>query len=575
MIAVRDRALKPIGAGSKEWELGDYRIELTDFTDSGFAAADGVWAFGRASIADPTDLSGHSVLRGSPAITALLQGFARDGFPAIARATGPFILVVVNPAQRFVAVARDPIGVSAVYFSDGPQIEVADSLDCFDHCEAIDLEYVADFIGRGYSGSHTVRPSIKPVPPGHAVCWEDGKRTVVQYWNPLDLHPARGDDQELAEEFRAALVSAVARSTVGGGVWAHLSGGLDSSTVVSVGSAALPRIDGTITFADSLGNADETRFSDPVVTRYNLRNVLICDDWPWRSDGDLPPITDHPTRNYAYYARDRRVSKTILEAGGTTLLTGVGPDYYLPVSADHVPDLFWNGQLREALDELQRWTVSTGQTYRQTVPELVLSVVAPKTVLSFTDRVVIPGWIRASFAKQARMPERWSRWCSGKYVRGRRSALATAASLKAMAASLIGWSWTPGVSVRHPLLDKALVELAIRLPYQLRSDTYWSKPILRAAIEGIVPESVRARRDKAIVEPRICWAFEHEHRRIQKLISNSILADLGVIEPSVLQESIEALRRGRPAAEPLLHLFSVLSLETWLSARSGRCVDVS
>jgi asparagine synthase (glutamine-hydrolysing) len=55
-----------------------------------------------------------------------------------------------------------------------------------------------------------------------------------------------------------------------------------------------------------------------------------------------------------------------------------------------------------------------------------------------------------------------------------------------------------GLEGRHPFLDDAgLVELALRLPPELSFDARYDRPLLRAAVEGLVPDEVRLRPDKS------------------------------------------------------------------------------
>lgn len=57
-----------------------------------------------------------------------------------------------------------------------------------------------------------------------------------------------------------------------------------------------------------------------------------------------------------------------------------------------------------------------------------------------------------------------------------------------------------GVEARHPLLDLDLVELALRQPPEATFDRRFTRPVLREAVAGLVPDSVRLRPAKARFE---------------------------------------------------------------------------
>jgi len=89
-------------------------------------------------------------------------------------------------------------------------------------------------------------------------------------------------------------------------------------------------------------------------------------------------------------------------------------------------------------------------------------------------------------------------------------------------------------------------------------------------MSGILPGKVRRRRTKGSLEPRICWALRRERALLGQLMGASILADLGSIEPKKVLEAIDDLAKGLGPSS--LFVYTALSLETWLSARSGRCM---
>ena len=60
-----------------------------------------------------------------------------------------------------------------------------------------------------------------------------------------------------------------------------------------------------------------------------------------------------------------------------------------------------------------------------------------------------------------------------------------------------------GLEIRHPMLDLDLVELALRQPPEATLDRRFNRPVLRAAMAGLLPDEVRLRPAKARFESLI------------------------------------------------------------------------
>src|SRR5690606_10667957 len=159
-----------------------------------------------------------------------------------------------------------------------------------------------------------------------------------RYWRAEEFVPADdGDAQENSARFRALLEDSLRARVAGPAVtWAHLSGGLDSSTVVALSNTMGLDVRNTVTIVDSLAEGDERTYSDAVVNRYGLRNEQIRDYWAWQDDGEPAPVTQQPSPLYPFYARDRQAWNTVRNAGGRVLLSGFGADQYLTGSLDYI-----------------------------------------------------------------------------------------------------------------------------------------------------------------------------------------------------------------------------------------------
>ena len=124
------------------------------------------------------------------------------------------------------------------------------------------------------------------------------------------------------------------------------------------------------------------------------------------------------------------------------------------------------------------------------------------------------------------------------------------------------------LELRHPFLYRPLVEFSLNLsPTAIMHDGK-NKFVLREAMRGLLPESVRQRRTKGSVVTRVAWSLTKERDRLDMLLKEPLLADLGCVDARQLRRAVELARCG--ALPNIALLSSTLALETWLAVHAGR-----
>lgn len=530
---------------------------------------------GRASLA--VGLSGKTIV-GTEALAHVARAYQNGGVSGVGALAGQFSVVIWNSTSRTVVAIRDPIGLKPLYCSSTARnIWLSDEADAFPGRTAFDQEFIATFIATGGSVvGRTIWSGVIPVPPGCALSWCDGRVRCERYWSAAEIRQRQEiETGQVARQFHDLFKRSVLASLEPcGRTWADLSGGLDTSSIVataaSYGQTVTERpLGGTITYTDSLGG-DETKFVNAVVRKFDLPNECFADPWPWRNDGMPPPLTSQPSRDYPFYARDRQIATVLRNAGATSLLSGCGPDYYMPFSARHIADLMLSGRMREGGDQLVKWAQVRGQSVWTVLARDVLPLCAPRPVQLWCAgrRRPTPRWLRRSFVARYDFTEHWAEPTAG--GRGATSQSLIANDLLRAAERLHHWRLLDGIEVRQPFLSRDIVEFCLQLPHVIRTDIAKSKPVLRAAMAGVLPREVLKRKctKGTVLGPRICWSFKREQETLKKLLKTPVLADLGCVEPKEIARSIEAFAAGR--GEIVTCLYTALSLETWLSRRLGQ-----
>jgi asparagine synthase (glutamine-hydrolysing) len=519
---------------------------------------------------------GASIARSGLASAADLMW---SDFESLGKLNGSFGFVTFDRHTQIISIVRDPFGVVPLYYTVlGDYVAVSTSALALVHNSEYDRTFLANFlVGYLDPDGPSIFKNVNQAPPGAAVEIRARRQSIRRFWSAM----AFAVDEtitlvEAADKLRSLLIDAVTTAmATSSQVWAELSGGIDSSSIVSLAQSLADRntisrgLQGTVTYADSLGAGDERDFVTAVLTRYKVANTVIKDGWMWMDDGEAPPLTDTPRMFYPFYASRRYVDRLLHRMGVKVLLTGLGPDHYLMADRTFLADMIAHGRLIAFGRELVEYSVARRSSLwevgmRNGVTPL-LPTAMRRTLLG--SRGKSPAWLRSKFVREFDIPDRLPRLARLAGPIGRKFQYSVAFNLSGLVGQLTNDS-SSTVDVRHPFLYRPLVEFGLCLPPQFRSQPGKHKLVLRQALEGILPKQVADRTGKGGMSPRFAWSLSREHRRIEELLTDPILADLGCISASRLRQAVEGARSGK--GKRVVPLLSALALETWLRVRAGR-----
>jgi asparagine synthase (glutamine-hydrolysing) len=499
---------------------------------------------------------------------------------------GDFAFVVSNGDTRRAIAARDAFGVKKLYYAerDG-RVAFASQGALLAATERYDVQYLTEFTGMCVpSPGLSAYADVSRVPGGAVAVLESGRLMVRRYWSPatcLTDPPAGLSAADATIVCRDLLSKAVRlRLSDSGETWAQLSGGLDSSSIVSV-AQWLARdgdvaggLSGTVSFVDSFGTgADEREYSDSVARTWNVRNETIVDAPLWY-DPEYPlPGLDEPSPALVFYPRDRRLCSIVREAHGRVLLTGVGGDNLFTgnmfffadwVARGHVGRAVQEMVARAAMGRVSFWELA----YRNAILPLLPAMIQHRMV---RDEARMPPWLERTVARRYGLDRRAA--APSRYAgrRGQKYRDAVLTEVEALVDALTTQVLEEALDVRHPFLYRPLVEFALRLPPELCARPHARKWILREAMRGILPEGVRTRVGKGGPNGRLAWSLAAQRAILAPLLKEPILADLGVINASRLRSSFDMITQtpdNREKRHNAIH--HTLAVEAWLQMRSGR-----
>jgi asparagine synthase (glutamine-hydrolysing) len=489
--------------------------------------------------------SGHQFHTGSDT-EVILAAYRQWGEACVERFNGMFALALWDSAKRTLFLARDRFGEKPLHY-----IYQQDSRFAF--CSEMKSLWAANLAerrvhhdtlarfqhyGQVDAVEQTVYPGILRLPQAHCLkVSAPGTFWKRRYWDidPRDQEDGKSD-AAYAEQFRELLTNSVRlRLRADVPVGSSLSGGLDSSTIVSVINRLLPEDGVQKTFSARFdeAKADEGKWID-LVTSAN--RVQRFDVWPKPEQffEELSKVFWHqeePFSSTSIYAQ-WCVMRLARENDVTVLLDGQGADEmlagYHSYFEEHSADLLTSMNLPRYLKwkkncrELHGYAPKTfSRVAKQSVPSVLKNPVR-RMMRSFSELPAVEQQ-RPEFPPEFKKLSSLRKQLWWNTTRQGLVELLRYADRNSMAHSR---------EVRLPFLDHHLVEFVFRLPEHLLMRDGWTKWILREAFRGVVPEAITDRIDKlGYMPPQKRW------------LGTQVWSDLMVQELSQITTDEVAARR--------------------------------
>ena len=471
-------------------------------------------------------------------VELILAAYKKWGSDCLNQIVGDFAFVVWDKKQQRLFCARDYAGVRPLFYAYVNHTFIFGSTieQFYQHpLLSADLndEYMVDFLLHPVTGplstSGTAIKQIKRLPPA-CYLWvnRNGVGSPVEYWSPANIKEIYYSNPiDYAEGFREVFRTAVKGHIRNKGpVASELSGGLDSSSIVSMAAELYENREvpnnGFVALSKSYEDfpeADETEYQQIVTEKYNLIHQTIpSGDRLFMHNMASGLCPDEPYGIYLTYDEQRVTPEAANDFGATVLLTGVGGDEILHGNPLYLSDLLWSGKLRTLLTELKKWARVKNMSYLYALTEFGIKPQLPHFLDPFLSTLfrkpiefwysfdqdtgpMIPEWLDKRFAQDMSVTKRLRDLLPDKNCR-KASMIPEyrmlRASNQAQGTQLICCPLS--VEIRQPFYDKRLVEyvMGIPMPYRITVDERGEpvgKLLIRNGLKGILPERIRVRQD--------------------------------------------------------------------------------
>lgn len=454
----------------------------------------------------------------------LLAGLITYGSKFLQKIEGMWAFALWDDRDKSLVMARDRVGKKPLYYLGNRSSFYCASelpaLSCLvDSSLEEDLDSSADYFRHGfYLPGHTAYKNVHEVLPGHTLTWSVGEELKQEpYWS-LPIGTYAGTKKQAQLELNESLISAIKKRLIADvEVGAFLSGGIDSSLVVSLMSKVLEENPKTFTIGFSEDDFDERSYARLVAEDCKTQHFEKC-----LSNFDVSDLNSLVLNNVGQPFADSSLLPTALVSELASKHVKVA------LSGDGADELF-SGYQRYQAQMLLRLHARLPGFVKNSIEKLVRIIPEPmshhsgsilKKAHLFQDIVnrsnqnyIAPSmYSNEDFSQLA--PELKSygheppRLQGDEHVDDIMSMMAVDALVYLPQDILIKVdraSMAYSLETRAPFLDSKILTLAYSLPTHWHRNNFKGKCMLRETFKDFLPSKIWSRRKQGFAVPLHTW----------------------------------------------------------------------
>ena len=511
------------------------------------------------------------------------------GVDLFKRLRGMFAIAVWDAQRKRLVLARDRLGKKPLYVARLPgRLLFASEIKSIlaDHTVSRELNYSAlnEYLALGYvPAPMTLFKGIEKLLPGHYLICERNQISQHCYW---DLDPETVDhlpEEEWVERVREKLIESTRIRLISDvPLGAFLSGGIDSSAIV----AAMARMTDQPVKTYSIGFEGEDSFYNELPYASIVARAFGTDhhEIVVRPDAAelLPKLIwhmDEPIADSAFittYLVSRLAAQSV-----KVILSGVGGDELFGGYRRYLGDAFgryyrllprrlrqnWLPSILAKLPKdrhsswknLFRYAEAFAKSANLSSSERYLSYVT-----LFTADAAAELWNHGSNGVRptsSAMQSYFTR-CTGAenlnqciYVDLKTS---LADDLLALTDKM---TMAMSIECRAPFMDHELVELAARMPADLKVRGFTMKYVLKKAVQPWLPAEILNRKKRGFGAPMGAWLRRDLKLLVQETLSERQVKKRGLFQWPVVKQLIQ--RHDSKEGDYTDHLLALINLELW------------
>jgi asparagine synthase (glutamine-hydrolysing) len=515
----------------------------------------------------------------------VLAAFLRWGEDCFSRFIGDWAIVLWSAADEVLYLSRDHAGTRTLYFQNSSgTVQWSTYLEQFlgvRSTPSIDEQYAASYLGSLPIGDLTPYHGVRAVRPAHYLVIEDGKLTTKPHWKWMTDDRVRyTTETEYERHFLSLFKTAVERRAgPGAPIVAHLSGGMDSTSIVCISDCIRRAEDPTAELLDTLSLYDDSEpdwnerpyFSITEARRgkVGIHIEMVYADRTFEPSDPSQGVYLFPGADSGSLAREKQFQRCLEHKGYRVILSGMGGDELLggvPTPLPELADYLVARELKRLLTQTTAWCLADRTPI---LDELIKTAgfIVDLYRRPHIDRSKLPPWLtpriremcielgRRDMAGSGHLGLRPSAVCNGQ------TWWTTIETLPHLAMPLLA-----RYEYRYPYLDRDLVEFLFCVPREQLVRPGRRRSLMRRALREIVPTEILERRRKAFLIRGPLALLQESRGKIEALFADSCAVDRGFIDPAAFRSSLQLTVQGvdhkwRRA------LMNTVSFELWLRAQ--------
>jgi asparagine synthase (glutamine-hydrolysing) len=589
--------------------FGHTRLSILDLSDLGgqpMLSADGdlVMVFNGeiynfAEIRSELETHGHR-FKSSGDSEVVLAALQHWGIAAVDRFIGMFAIALWRESTRQLWLIRDRVGVKPLYYAwDGRVLWFGSELKALRAFRTwraeVDRDALGEYCQFGYvSAPRSIYRNVYKLLPGHWLELHDSGEPVTHcYWSALEPRDSlAGTESEIEEQFEALFVDAFRyRMVADVPVGVFLSGGLDSSLVTAILARHSGQTVHTFTIGFTDPGCDESRWARQVADYLGSRHTerILCPKemigilarWSDLFDEPFGDSSGVPTFLVSRVARES-VKVALSADGGDELFSGYQHYGVMlararmlaripraarnalthtlqvlpPRSLQGLMDHFTGPSVRHAarravVDRLERLRAILPDADPARLYDLGMSFWTPAESGQLRGGSVSPSPVLNGHARS--FADHMS--CSDlrHYLP---DDILTKVDRTTMAVGLEG---------REPLLDHRLVEMALRLPLDLRRGPLGPKHLVRRILYRYVPRELLERPKQGFSLPMARWLRGELSGLLDRYLAPERVRAAGILNPAAVERALACFREGGARRDRIdvQKVWLLLAFEMW------------
>ena len=473
-----------------------------------------------------------------PPEAVLAAAYARLGEQFVTHLRGEFALLIWDPRARTGLLARDQLGSASLFIhAIGGRLlcasELPPLLDALARTPQPHDHTVVQWLVEGTVPSdRTFYEGVVPLPPASLLRLRDGRWATSRYWTPSYVDPPPLDRGQAAARLRRAVIGTVSRqirgrSTVG----VLVSGGLDSATVLAAAGRVADRTASLRAYSAVFPrhpSMDESSLIGVQTDHHGIpgTRLAVTDGSPMRGALRYLDRWRVPLPVSGHFIWEPLLAAAAAD-GAESLLDGEAGDELFGAAALLIADRARRGEISAAL-QLARRLPGVGHSPRW---RLLISLLGrygltpclPSTLFRPAGTPKdLPWWLDQSAARRCFLgfePQPWRSLDGPRWWAQLAHAVTRGPDQLGFFDYYRRRGRAAGLPAQHPFLDLDLIDTVLRLPPEHGFDPNLSRPLLRHAMRGLIPEGVRMRPDKSYFDPLLinCLAGE-DRQQLRRLL---------------------------------------------------------